>query len=589
MKKYLTVSLAIAALFIVVPFVCPTRAHASVTPILTVSATGTSDNVQLNVTGDPNASVLLSYVQSGSGSQITSLGTTNASGSFSTTLSSSNYGITSGTIVHVIIGGTNGPASANVAWPAVNSLTALALSPAALVLTAGQSSTVTASNTGGNSLYLSNNSNPQIANASISGNTVTVTGNTYGTATLTLCTVGTSTNCPTVYVVVEQAGASTLTLSQGSVSLPSGQNLQVTISGGNGSYQIRNNSNPTTVGASLSGSVLTLSTSASTGSASITVCSTDMICGVVTATAANPSSVSTTFSNTNPAVAAGSSIAVNIYGLSGATFYVASNSSPQIAQANVTGSILTINGLATGTTSFSVCASTGSCGTVNATVYTGSSGNIAISQNTASLNPGQNLSITVSGGTPPYSTTGGTAAVAQQTVSGNTLTIYGIAGGTSSVQVCSAGGGCTSLIITVSGSPAATTPVVTPVTTPVTTTPAVTAPTVITAYMELGSESAQVLALQKMLVSLGYLTATPTGYYGAATKAAVIKFQKAKGLAQLGVVGPTTRAALNALASTGSSSSTINSMTLAQLQALLQSLQAQVGQVAARISQLSQQ
>lgn len=70
-----------------------------------------------------------------------------------------------------------------------------------------------------------------------------------------------------------------------------------------------------------------------------------------------------------------------------------------------------------------------------------------------------------------------------------------------------------------------------------------------TSYLKPGSRGDEVLALQKVLVSLGYLSATPNGNYGPATTAAVLAFQKARGLDALGVVGPATRAALNALGS----------------------------------------
>lgn len=66
-------------------------------------------------------------------------------------------------------------------------------------------------------------------------------------------------------------------------------------------------------------------------------------------------------------------------------------------------------------------------------------------------------------------------------------------------------------------------------------------------YLKSGSSGDEVLCLQKMLVKSGYLSATPNGNYGPATMAAVKAFQKAKGLDQLGVVGPGTRAALNGL------------------------------------------
>ncbi len=71
-----------------------------------------------------------------------------------------------------------------------------------------------------------------------------------------------------------------------------------------------------------------------------------------------------------------------------------------------------------------------------------------------------------------------------------------------------------------------------------------------TTYLKSGSESDEVLQLQKVLSKLGFLTVAPNGYFGPSTIAAVKKFQAAHGLDQLGAVGPGTRAALNALAGT---------------------------------------
>lgn len=68
---------------------------------------------------------------------------------------------------------------------------------------------------------------------------------------------------------------------------------------------------------------------------------------------------------------------------------------------------------------------------------------------------------------------------------------------------------------------------------------------VFTKALSQGSSGTEVLELQKRLKSEGYLTATPNGNYGPATVAAVKAYQKAKGLSQLGNVGPATRAALN--------------------------------------------
>lgn len=57
-------------------------------------------------------------------------------------------------------------------------------------------------------------------------------------------------------------------------------------------------------------------------------------------------------------------------------------------------------------------------------------------------------------------------------------------------------------------------------------------------------ETSSVLSLQKYLFEKGFLKATPNGYFGVGTFNAVKKYQKSIGLAQVGVVGPATRAAI---------------------------------------------
>ena len=64
-------------------------------------------------------------------------------------------------------------------------------------------------------------------------------------------------------------------------------------------------------------------------------------------------------------------------------------------------------------------------------------------------------------------------------------------------------------------------------------------------YLQAGSTGAEVTALQKVLISAGYLGASATGYFGALTRRAVMAYQSANGVQALGVVGPATRAVLN--------------------------------------------
>ena len=64
--------------------------------------------------------------------------------------------------------------------------------------------------------------------------------------------------------------------------------------------------------------------------------------------------------------------------------------------------------------------------------------------------------------------------------------------------------------------------------------------------LKLGDKGSEVTKLQQYLSDNGYLTATPNGYFGKATKAGVIKLQKAKGITPAsGKFGPLTRKAVN--------------------------------------------
>jgi peptidoglycan hydrolase-like protein with peptidoglycan-binding domain len=78
----------------------------------------------------------------------------------------------------------------------------------------------------------------------------------------------------------------------------------------------------------------------------------------------------------------------------------------------------------------------------------------------------------------------------------------------------------------------------------------------LTQQLAMGSKGAEVTALQNFLIGNGFtIPAGATGYFGAQTKAAVLAFQAAKGIAQVGQVGPQTRAAINAMMGTGNGGS----------------------------------
>jgi len=566
--------------------------HANITPTLSLSATGNGDSVQLNVTGNPSQSVLLVYTKSGSGQQLLPIGTTDVNGNLVTTISTSADGITASSPVYVLVGGLNGLQSSSTTWPIASSLIStssmLSLSQTGLVLQTGQTSTITATNLNNSSIYLSNNSNPLIANFNISGSSISVLANGYGSTTGTICLVNNTSNCVGIYVIVQNSNAQPLTFSQSSVSMYSGQSVAIQITGGSGTYSVLSNAaqNNGVVTTSLSGSVITLTTTSTTGSSSITVCSTDMTsCGIINVTFGNASSTAAvSFSQQNPIVTVGQNLNISIYGPSSSLFYVSSNSNPSIVQPNLSGTTLTLLGITNGTSTLSICASSSNCGTLNITVSpnsTNNGGNITFSQSNVTLAIGQNTNVTVSGESMPYTVEVTPSNVFQESLNSNILTIYGIAIGTSSMSVCSSGQ-CSSITVTVTGTtgqntiltvpadctgalysistgqecPAATViPLISSVisNTTSTTSTATSSSTTstsslsvkITKYLIPGSTGAQVSVLQSKLKSLGYYKGKVDGGFGTATEASVKAYQKAHGLPIVGDVGPKTRALLN--------------------------------------------
>ena len=64
------------------------------------------------------------------------------------------------------------------------------------------------------------------------------------------------------------------------------------------------------------------------------------------------------------------------------------------------------------------------------------------------------------------------------------------------------------------------------------------------AMVKPGDRNSEVMALQQRLQRLGYFNGPTTGYYGPLTKQAVLRYQRDKGLAADGVVGTSTKSAL---------------------------------------------
>ncbi len=172
----------------------------------------------------------------------------------------------------------------------------VSLSQASLIVGTGQSLTVMSKN--GVNVYLGLNSSPAVASVSISGTQITVTGQTLGTDTVSICAVGTASDCTNLSITVQ---AGDILFSLGSLSLSTNSSQSVTVSGGIGTYTVWSNSNTSVASANLSGSILTV-LGLTAGSTTITICDTSNTntCGTfpVTIYSSSASSVSSTHPQT---------------------------------------------------------------------------------------------------------------------------------------------------------------------------------------------------------------------------------------------------------------------------------------------------
>jgi len=429
-------------------------AHAS-TPTLSLIYTGSGDNVLVGVTGDPNSSVTLNY-QGTSGSVLFSIiGTTNSTGILSTTLSTSAYGISpTNNLVKVTV---NGQQSSSMTWPyssGVSTGSTISLSQTSVTLSVSQTAIITASNNGSNSLYLSGNTSPSVANISLNSNQVTATANMAGSTSVTVCAVGNSSNCATFSVTV-QGATQVLLFSQNNLSITVGQTVPVTVAGGTGTYVVSNNSNPNAIQTNVNGSTVNFYANTSSGSASVTVCSSDSsACGVINAAATGVTGSSAiSFSQTNPAISVGQTVSVTVSGSTG-NYYVSSNSAPSIVQTNIVGSTLTLFGNSSGSATISVCSSGGGCGVMVAIVGATNAG-ITLSQTSITLSAGQASTVTISGAGGYYVSSNSNQSAASAAISGNNVTISAISAGTANITICQSSGQCAALYVTVSGTTAA--------------------------------------------------------------------------------------------------------------------------------------
>lgn len=272
MKKYIKILIILVCFISTVSMVGEFKVYAMI-PSLSFSSYYTgSDSVIVTISGDPNSLVTL-YYSTSSGIQARSLGNTNSTGFFNTTLAIREYNVLPGGAVYVVV---NGQQSASVSWPYYSTSSTIFFSQSTVSLSVGQYSSITAYTTGG-SLYVSSSSNPSAASVSITGSTISIYGQGIGSSTITICQSPSSIFCGTIYIIV---GGSYINpnyptgLSLSSLMIPSGSVATIVGSPGVG-LNISGNTNPAVVSVGTSsGSSVTIS-GVSTGSTTLTLCQTN--------------------------------------------------------------------------------------------------------------------------------------------------------------------------------------------------------------------------------------------------------------------------------------------------------------------------
>lgn len=224
----------------------------------------TSNNQMANVTNVTNAFVAYANI---SGNIMTIYGL----GSGSTQITACTFDNSCATVYVTVTGTGSNNYNGN-----------LTFSQSSVSLNQNQNITISIynSNNSYSSYYISNNSNSNVVSASISGNSLNLYGNNTGASNITVCS-NYGNICGTVYVTVNNNNYSSITFSQSTVNLNPNLSTSVTIYG-SGSFYISNNSSPSVVTASISGSILNIYAN-SVGSSSITVCTNNYsnTCGTV--------------------------------------------------------------------------------------------------------------------------------------------------------------------------------------------------------------------------------------------------------------------------------------------------------------------
>ena len=342
-------------------------------------------------------------------------------------------------------------ASVVIAVTVGSGVTATALfttAPSAVTLAANITSSFTIG--GGKPGYLVSSSNTAVATVAINGNSFIVKGIAAGSAQIAVFdSTGTSV---AINVTVGSGGVTTMFYTTAASAISVANNVESTfkLGGGTAPYTATS-SNASVATTSVSGTVLSIKGIA-TGTAQILAFDATGASVTVAVTVGSSVGSSALFTAAPSAVTLAIS-ELGTYTVGGGTApYIATSSNGSIASAAISGSKLTINGLASGVAQVLVFDSTGTSVTIALTVGSSTGTSTALYTTSASavtMAVGVASTYAIGGGTPPYVATSSNKSVATVSISGNTLTVNAIGSGTTQVLIFDSTGTSVTSAVTV--------------------------------------------------------------------------------------------------------------------------------------------
>lgn len=273
---------------------------------------------------------------------------------------------------------------------------------------------------GGSAPYTATSSNTSVVTASASGNNLTLTGVGSGKAVVILRDAAGKTI--SINVTLGSGNVNSIfTTAPSAVTIAVGSSPAYQIGGGSAPYSI-SSSNTAIATATLNGTNFTI-TGVATGSANIIV--KDAAGNPVTIAVSVGTGATVALFSTAPTAISLAPGAAPVYVVGGGTApYFATSSDTRVATAVIAGGTVTITAVAAGSAVVRLVDSVGAPISVAVTVVTGQNANLSVTPIALSGNVGDTLSISITGGSAPYTTTS-TNTTNVAIVSGATLNSAG--------------------------------------------------------------------------------------------------------------------------------------------------------------------